>query len=104
MTACTGGFVSNALALAVVPEETTFSIRIDLKVKDMIALWMEALHVGLGHDAMKMSDVTRVIDVIGPQTQPSIPDCVAMLLDPSRFPGCRVTHVDMLGSGLPALA
>lgn len=104
MTAVSRSFASNALSLiGANDDETTFSIRIDLRVKDMIALWMEALHVGLGQDALKMADVTRVIDVIGPQTDPSVADCVAMLLDPSRFPGCRVTHVDMTGAQ-PCLA
>lgn len=83
--------------------EAVFSIRLDVKVKDIVALWMEAFHVGLGQAASKLTDVTRVIEVIGPQVDPSIADCLAMLVDSSRFPGCSITHIDLAESGQPQL-
>jgi len=82
--------------------EAVFSIRLEVKVKDIVALWMEAFHVGLGQAASKLTDVTRVIEVIGPQVDPSVADCLAMLVDSSRFPGCSITHID-LERGQPQL-
>lgn len=75
--------------------DAVFSIRLDVRVKDIVALWMEAFHVGLGQAASKLTDVTRVIEVIGPQVDPSVADCLAMLVDSSRFPGCSITSIDL---------
>lgn len=64
----------------------SYELSVTLKVEDGRALWSAAVRRALAA-GMDMSDV---VEVIGPAEEPSIGDCIALLLDPSALAGCDV--------------
>lgn len=71
--------VSNASAT-----NTAFTATLTLTVEDSRALWNAAADKAL-QAGMALSDV---LDTIGPREDPSLSDCLAMLLVPTTVAGC----------------
>ena len=67
-------------------------IALTFTVRDREALWDAAAARGLTAPGM---DIDDVIDVIGPREDPSIPDCLAMLVQPMSAPGCLLDQFDV---------
>ena len=56
-----------------------------ISVTDATDLWRAAAAHALSYE----SDQGDVEDVLGPMEDPSIADCLAMLIGPRNVPGCR---------------
>lgn len=67
-------------------------IALTFTVRDREALWDAAASRGLAAPGMIIDDV---VDVIGPREDPSIPDCLAMLVQPMAAPGCLLDQFDV---------
>jgi len=65
---------------------TAFTATLTLTVEDTRALWNAAAEKAL-QAGMALSDV---LDTIGPREDPSISDCLAMLLVPAGIAGCAL--------------
>lgn len=74
--------VSNASAT-----NTAFTATLTLTVEDARSLWNAAAEKALQAPGMTLSDV---LDTIGPREDPSIADCIAMLLVPAGIAGCAL--------------
>lgn len=66
---------------------TAFSATLTLNVEDARALWTAAAEKALQAPGMTLSDV---LDTIGPREDPSIADCIAMLVVPAGIAGCTL--------------
>lgn len=64
-----------------------FSINITLEVNNGAALWAAAVDRGM---STPFATVADIVDVIGPQDDPDLGDCLAMLLLPTTAEGCIV--------------
>lgn len=64
-----------------------FQIVLDVIVSDKNALWSAAAGQALGCVRMTIDDV---IDTLGPREDPDVAACLAMMVDPARFAGCRI--------------
>jgi hypothetical protein len=65
--------------------DATFEVAITMQVRDAALLWRMAAAHALATTGLDQSDVE---DVIGPMDDPSLPDCIAMLLAPRNIAGC----------------
>lgn len=66
---------------------TAFTATLTLTVEDSRSLWNAAAEKALQAPGMTLSDV---LDTIGPREDPSIADCLAMLLMPAGVAGCAL--------------
>jgi len=71
----------------------SYQLSVTLKVEDGRALWSAAVQHALAA-GMEMADV---VEVIGPAEDPSVSDCIALLLDPSALAGCDVETFEVRG-------
>lgn len=74
--------VSNAPAA-----KAAFTVTLTLTVEDAHALWTAAAEKALQAPGMTLSDV---LDTLGPREDPSIADCIAMLVVPAGVAGCAL--------------
>jgi hypothetical protein len=61
-------------------------------IHDREALWDAAAKKGLSAPGMRLVDV---IDVIGPREDPSLAECIAMLVPPASMAGCTLDRFDI---------
>lgn len=66
---------------------TAFTATLTLTVEDARALWNAAAEKALQAPGMTLSDV---LDTIGSREDPSIADCIAMLVSPAGIAGCAL--------------
>lgn len=80
--------------------QAEYRVTLTLAVRDARRLWAAALDKGLRAPGAVIDDV---LDVIGPQEDPAIAECIAMLAAPAQMPGCAVDDfwIDSL-PGLPS--
>jgi hypothetical protein len=69
-------------------DENNFVVSIALSVRDVNLLWRMAAAHALDMTGMEQEDVE---DVIGALDDPSISDCLAMLLVPKPIAGCALS-------------
>ena len=75
-----------------------FEFRLKLRVECPTALWQAAArHCGSHIDA-SLDDIT---ELIGPEEDPSIADCLMALALPARIAGCTMTNVSIDAEGEP---
>ena len=74
--------VNNATAT-----KAAFTATLTLTVEDACALWTAAAEKALQAPGMTLSDV---LDTLGPREDPSIADCIAMLVVPAGVAGCAL--------------
>lgn len=63
-----------------------YRVTLSLTVRHAGALWDAAVHRALQLPGTRLDDV---VEVIGPREDPSISDCLAMLVMPRTLPGCE---------------
>lgn len=73
-----------------------FQVTLTLSVRDATALWLAAAKRGLLSQGATLDDV---VDVIGPREDPSIEDCIAMLVAPGAVPGCTLRNFEVAERG-----
>jgi hypothetical protein len=69
-------------------ERREFNVKITLSVRDIGLLWRMAAAHALAISGLEQEDVE---EVIGPLDDPSITECLAMLLVPGPMAGCALT-------------
>lgn len=67
-------------------------VALTFSVSDREKLWDAAAERGLASPGMEIEDI---IDVIGPREDPSLVECLAMLVQPAPTPGCLLEHFDV---------
>lgn len=67
--------------------KTAFTATLTLTVEDARALWTAAAEKAMQAPGMTLSDV---LDTLGPREDPSIADCIAMLVVPAGIAGCEL--------------
>jgi hypothetical protein len=80
--------------------QAEYRVTLTLAVHDAEALWAAAARKSMDAPGATMGDV---LDVIGPREDPSISECIAMLVLPQSLPGCKADDfwVDSM-PGLPS--
>lgn len=85
--------------ISLTPTATTYTLTISMTVDDLDTLWQAAAAQALACPGMTFDDV---VDVIGPPDHPSVRDCLLMLADPARFPGCDMHDLALEEQRVPA--
>lgn len=67
-----------------------FDVCLKVDITDAALLWRMAAAHALAVSALEMEDIE---EVIGPMEDPSLADCLAMLLVPQSVAGCALTDV-----------
>ncbi|MCX8476649.1 MAG: hypothetical protein MT490_12695 [Sphingomonas sp.] len=67
--------------------KAAFTATLTLTVEDARALWTAAADKAMQAPGMTLSDV---LDTLGPREDPSIADCIAMLVVPAGVAGCAL--------------
>ena len=80
-------------------EPEFFDIRMSVSVRDAGLLWRMAAAHALAMTGLEQQDVE---DVIGPMDDPSLGDCLAMLLAPRNLAGCSFRDFSVLRAVAPA--
>ncbi|WP_052134496.1 hypothetical protein [Sphingomonas sp. 37zxx] len=62
-----------------------YRVNLTIAVRDVEALWVAAAARLLSAPGMTLDDV---IDVIGPQQDPAVEECIATVAKPTALPGC----------------
>lgn len=86
----------NDLQASTGSHQASLSITLSLSITDAQALWAAAAERALAAPGTTLGDV---LDTIGPREDPSIADCLAMLLVPSRLAGCTLDDFDARPAG-----
>lgn len=82
------------IAIARTDAEAPEQIRVALtfSVSDREKLWDAAAARGLASPGMQIDDI---VEVIGPREDPSLVECLAMLVQPAPTPGCLLEGFDV---------
>ena len=76
-------------------------VALTFSVSDSQKLWDAAAERGLASPGMALEDL---IDVLGPREDPSIAECLALLVQPAPTPGCLLEQFDVTPARLIAAA
>lgn len=95
------GAMQNATPIEV-KAQPEYRVTLTIAVHHADALWAAAAEKAMSRLGTRIQDV---LDVIGPPEDPSISDCIAMLVLPKNLLGCEVDDfwIDSI-PGLPRIA
>ena len=75
-----------------------FDIGIRVRVKDVALLWRMAAAHALSMPGLEPEDVE---EIIGPMEDPSLADCLGLLLTPKAIAGCSFAEFSVNGAAKP---
>lgn len=93
--------VQNATSVEI-KTQPEYRVTLTIAVHHANALWAAAVEKAMSRPGTRLEDV---LDVIGPPEDPSISECIAMLVLPKNLLGCEVDDfwIDSM-PGLPSLS